>query len=242
MGFLKVFSDFKAVFSRHSGLRWQKRTKKKGKRAKNPLLGLVLTGPCLVLFFVACGSYPMKQNFEEVISENLEIKNPYFSNTSKDYVYRADIKIFKNSFSGIFIVKKLGDEHHRIAFTTEMGNKLFDFEFEAKKFKINQILPEMDKKVLIKVLKRDFFALIHEKPFIINSYSNGILTMVESELLSKKHYYLFDNGELEKLVRTESGKEKVTVLFSGINDNIADSIQIKHQKIKLTIYLKRLIS
>ncbi len=241
MGFLKIFSDFDAVFSKHSGLRWQKRTKKYGKRAKSQLLGLVLTGPCLLLF-VACGSYPKEQSFEKAISEKVEINNPYFSDSEKDYVYRADIKVFKNSFSGIFIVKKLGDEHHRIAFTTEMGNKLFDFEFEAKKLKINHILPEMNKKMLINVLKHDFFALIEEKPFSVNSYFKGDLRLSESELLSKKHYYLFENGELKKIVRTGGGKEKVSFLFSEINDNIANDIQIKHRNIKLKIYLKRLKS
>ncbi|MGI9552100.1 MAG: hypothetical protein ACR2MT_12935 [Aurantibacter sp.] len=242
MGFLKIFSGFEAVFSKHSELLWQKRTKKYGKRAKNPLLGLVLTGPCLILLFVACGSYPKKQNFEEVVSERVEINNPYFSDSSEDYVYKADIKVFKNSFSGIFIVKKMGDAHHRIAITTEMGNKLFDFEFEAKKFKINQILPEMDKKVLINVLKRDFLALIEQKPFSTNSYVKGDFEIGETLLFSKKHYYLFDNGLLKKIVRAGNGKEKVTFLFSEINDNIANDIQIKHQNIRLEIYLKRLKS
>lgn len=40
-----IFSDFKAVFVKHSGLRWQKRTKKYGKRAKKTFLSLALTGP-----------------------------------------------------------------------------------------------------------------------------------------------------------------------------------------------------
>jgi len=189
---------------------------------------------------VSCGSYPKKQNFKEVTSEKVEIYNPYFSDSTKDYVYKADIKVFKNSFSGIFIVKKLSEARHRIVFTTELGNKLFDFEFQQENFKINQILPEMDKKVLINVLKRDFFALIEEKPFAINSYSKDDLRMSESELLGKKHYYLFVKGALERIVRTANGKEKVTFLFSGINDNIASEIQILHHGIKLEIKLKAL--
>lgn len=193
-----------------------------------------------LLFSIGCGSYPKKQDFKESTFDKVEIDNLYFSDPIQDYVYKADIKIFKNSFSGIFIVKKLGDEHHRIVFTTEMGNKLFDFEFLAKNFKINHILPEMDKKVLKNVLKRDFFALIEEKPISENSYSNGDLRMIESELLSKKHYYLIEDGALKKIIRTRNGKQKVTFLFSKINDDLANNIQIKHQNIKLEINLKRL--
>jgi len=196
----------------------------------------------LVFLQLACGSYPKKQNFEEVTTEKVEIINPYFSDSIQDYVYKADIKVFKNSFSGIFIVKKLGEKHHRIVFTTEMGNKLFDFEFLQENFKINYILPEMNKKVLINVLKRDFFALIEEKPFSAKTYSKGDLRMNQADLLAKKHYYLFENGILNKIVRVGKGKEKVTFLLSGINDNIVNGIQIKHHNIKLEIYLKRLKS
>lgn len=196
----------------------------------------------LLLFLVACGSYPKKQNFKEVTSEKVEINNPYFSDPIQDYVYKADIKVFKNSFSGIFIVKKLEKQHHRIVFTTEMGNKLFDFEFLGEKFKINHILPEIDKKVLVNVLKRDFLVLIEEKPFSIKTYFKGDFKMMEAEILSKKHYYRFENGILNKIVRAGKGKEKVTFLFSQIIDNIANDIKIKHPNIKLEIYLKRLKS
>ncbi len=193
-----------------------------------------------LLVFVGCASYPKKQNFEKTISERLEILNPYFSDSAKDFVYKADIKVLKNSFSGIFIVKKLGDEHHRIVFTTEMGNKLFDFEFLQKNLKINHILPEMDKKVLKNVLKRDFLALITQKPILLRSFSKDNYTIIESELLDKRHYYYVANKKLKKIVRTANGKEKVTFLFSGINDNIASEIKIVHHNVKLEIALKAL--
>ena len=47
MDFLMIFTDFEAVFGNRNELRVQKRTKKYGKRAKKPLLGLVLTGPSI---------------------------------------------------------------------------------------------------------------------------------------------------------------------------------------------------
>jgi len=194
-----------------------------------------------ILLLSACGSYPKKQNFEETVSsKKIQVINPYFSDSFKDYVYKADIKLFKNSFSGVFIVKKLGEQHHRIVFTTELGNKLFDFEFLNKNFKINHILPEMDKKVLKNVLKRDFLALIEEKPFLTKTYSKGNFKMLETELLSKKHYYLFEDGILKKIVRANGGKEKTTFLFSVINDNIASDIAITHHNIKLKINLKKI--
>ena len=76
----------------------------------------------------------------------------------------ANINAFDNNFGGIFIVKKLGPKHHRIVFTTELGNKIFDFTFKEDSFKVNQILKELDKKLLINILKSDFKTLIMENP------------------------------------------------------------------------------
>ena len=45
MGLIRIFEDLDAVFVTHSWLGFQKATKKYSKRAKNPILGLVLTGP-----------------------------------------------------------------------------------------------------------------------------------------------------------------------------------------------------
>ncbi|MRI00818.1 hypothetical protein GH721_09795 [Kriegella sp. EG-1] len=194
----------------------------------------------LVLLVVSCASYPKKKKFKQASKAKFEIENPYFANASLDYVYKADIKVLKKSFSGIFIVKKLNNQHHRIVFTTEMGNKLFDFEFLNETFKINHILPEMDKKILINILKHDFFALIKQNPFSEKQFFKGNSKMFQSELLKKNYYYFFENEKLNKIVRTYNGKEKVTFLFSGNSDNIVSRINIQHSNIKLNIYLKKL--
>ena len=106
----------------------------------------LLSSILLILCF-SCVSYPKKKGFTETSSQQKNITNPYFSNASKDYVYKANIEAFGNSFSGLLIIKKLGNEHHRIAFTTEMGNKIFDFSFQGADFEVNHILKKMDKKI-----------------------------------------------------------------------------------------------
>jgi len=199
----------------------------------------LLSSLCVCLF-LACGSYPKKQGFSPSSGIHSKLLNPYFSNLSKDYVYKANIDAFQKSFGGIFVVKKLGEAHHRIVFTTEMGNTIFDFEFLGENFKINRILPEMDKKLLINVLKRDFLALIQENPIQTNRFGKANKAMFEARVLSKKQYYLFEQDSLKKIIRTGNGKEKVTFLFSGINDNIAKRIEILHQNIPLKIVLTAL--
>lgn len=190
----------------------------------------------ICLFMFGCASYPVKNNFETVAKSN-NIQNPYFANPDQDYVYKANIEIYDNMFGGIFIVKKLGEQNHRIVFTTEMGNKLFDFSFNKDHFKVNFILEDLNKKILINILKRDFKVLITENLNAIESYASDGQTITKSNL-DKKTYYYFTGENISKIIRANNRKEKVRFLFSEISDNIAQQIQIIHSNIKLNINLK----
>ncbi|WP_083253228.1 hypothetical protein [Flavivirga aquatica] len=189
------------------------------------------------LLFMACGSYSKKNNFQIQTTSNKTIHNPYFSNEKKDYVYKANITVYNNHFSGIFIVKKLGEANHRIVFTTEMGNKIFDFSFLNDTFKVNFIIEDIDKAILINILKKDFKTLVQEELPVIKSYSLQDTLVYETALENKKHFY-FETQQLNKITRVKNGKEKVIFLFLEINNIIANQIKISHSNIKLKINLK----
>ena len=189
---------------------------------------------CLLVF--GCASYPVKNNFQNV-DVLTDIQNPYFSDPNQDYIYKANIDVYDNAFSGIFIIKKIGKEHHRLVFTTEMGNKIFDFSFNKDDFKVNYILDDLDKKIIINILKRDFKILISEKIQTQKTYVlNG--EIIKKAGIDKKVYYYFETPELSKILRVNNGKEKVRFLFTEINGHIAQRIQILHSNIKLNINLK----
>ena len=190
------------------------------------------------VFLLSCGSYPKRHQF--VLSETTKDSNinPYFSDVAKDYVYKADISTFKKNFSGIFIVKKLGQDEHRVVFTTEMGNTIFDFSFLTIGFKVNYIVPDMNKKILIRILEKDFKALITENPLLKTSFKKNEETILECVLDDVKHYYYSKEQSLYKIIRAANGKEKVEFRFSEIDQNKAASIQVSHKKLDLNILLK----
>jgi hypothetical protein len=53
--------------------------------------------------------------------------------------------IYKNHVSGILIIKKLNKTTHRVALTSDFGNKLIDFEVSEDNFKLNYVLPDLNK-------------------------------------------------------------------------------------------------
>ncbi len=191
----------------------------------------------LSVLLVACGSYPKKQKLQATALNTQKISNIYFADKSNDYVYKANIDIYNNTFGGLLIIKKINDDEHRIAFTTEMGNKIFDFSFIGDLFKVNFIIDDLDKAILINILRNDFKVLIQESLDIIQAYKLEAQDIYEVEIGNKSYYY-FVNDSINKIIKVGNGKEKVRFLFSEINNTIATRIEIIHSNIDLSIKLK----
>lgn len=193
----------------------------------------------LTFLLLACASFPKKNNLKSINGDVPVIVNPYFSDPSMDYIYKAKINFGEKSFGGIFVVKKMGPEHHRVVFTTEMGNKLFDFSFIENKFRINFILEEMNKKILINLLKKDFFILIHKNVDILNHFQKiGDSIFHEAKIKNNTYFYLTRDDRLHKIVETKGSKAKSDYIFTELKNNRAGEIKIRHKNIRLTIDLK----
>ena len=94
----------------------------------------------LLFIVTSCATYTLEKDLKLVTLEKSIYNAPYFSNSETDYVYKANITVYGNELSGIFIVKKINETTHRAVFTTEFGNKLLDFEVSDTNFKINFIV------------------------------------------------------------------------------------------------------
>ena len=190
----------------------------------------------LVVLATSCASYPEHNNFQTVETKE-EIYNPFFSDLEQDYIYKASITVYDRHFGGVLVIKKIAAQHHRLVFTTEMGNKIFDFSIIKDEFVVNQILDDLNKGLLIKILKQDFKALTTEHLESLQGFSKEGQIIKMGKLDGKSHYY-FEDPTLNKIVRAKHRKEKVTFLFTNINDNIAKDIDIIHANFQLEIKLK----
>ncbi|MEO8515615.1 MAG: hypothetical protein ABI426_02670 [Flavobacterium sp.] len=197
----------------------------------------------LSLLLFSCKSY---QITDAVKKENTitVFKNPYFSNPETDYVYKANIEIYGNKLGGIFIAKKINDSIHRVVFTTEFGNKLLDFELSEHNFKVNYILDDLNRKIIINTLRDDFKLLLKANHTVSEVFENERFVIYKS-IDNKRFNYFFEDkkkNKLIKLVNTSKTKEKVTFEFSSENSIFAENIKISHQNIKLKIELNQIIN
>lgn len=194
-----------------------------------------------VVFFFSCKSYEISN---AVKKENTvrEFKNPYFSNPETDYVYKAHIEVYGNDVGGIFVAKRINDSIHRVVFTTEFGNKLLDFEVSEKDFKVNYILDELNKKMIVNTLRDDFRLLLKVNHQVNETFESKDFEIHKSNHKKRFNYFFVDknNSQLVRLVNASKSKEKVVFEFESKNSIFAEIIKINHQNIKLKIVLNQI--
>jgi len=195
-----------------------------------------------MLILSSCSSLNVVKGCNPVALETTEFEVSYFSNPEIDYVYKANITVYGNELSGIFIAKKINDTTHRVVFTTEFGNKLLDFEISETDFKINSIVEELDRKILINTLKTDFRLLLRSKYVIKKQYDNkeSKVFLVEDGKINNYLFISKAENKLDKIVNASKRKERINLFFTSENNIFATKIVIQHYNIKLRIELNYL--
>ena len=195
----------------------------------------------LLFVFTSCSLLTTKGYLEQVPNVNT-IENCYFSNPDKDYVYKAHIEIYKHNFSGLLIVKMINSHQHRIVFVTEFGKKIFDFEIINDSLKVNSILEDLNKKVIINTLQKDFQILVKQNNKVLKEFKKDDKIAYQTRLKEQFNYYFIsnENKELIKIINTSRKKEKMFINFDEVENEIAIKIDIIHLNIKLKIHLKYL--
>jgi len=191
----------------------------------------------IVLLFVSCKSYKLAEA-KPIQSSEKTVENLYFS-SGEDYVYKCQMDIYKNHVSGILIIKKLNETTHRVAMTSDFGNKLIDFEISENDFKLNYVLPDLDKKMVISFLKNDFRELLKRQYPVNESFENDNSKIYLSKADHKAYYLFFnkENGLLKEIVYTKNNKEKIDFTFEAKKHIFADSLNLQHKDFKINIKL-----
>lgn len=192
----------------------------------------------LLILFVSCKSYippgaVLTENKREVI------ENKYFSNTEKDYVYRANIEAFGNIISGLFIVKKTGENLHRVVLTTDFGFKMLDVEVSQDSFEIHFILEQLNRRAFVKTLEQDFKILLNPAFKVYETFTDGRSDIFKSKF-ENRNLFVFKNLEnnlIEEIKLMQNSKEIVSFSFTSENNTFAEKIKVKHSDIDLKINL-----
>ncbi len=157
--------------------------------------------------------------------------------------YKTVIDVAGRHLSGILVCKTMEDGEKRVVFINEFGSTFFDFGYKGSDFTVYNVLEQLNKKAVIKTLRKDFMMLLWEGL----DWSKMQHLQQGEELLhripiAKGDIYIVTNAGCNKVVRVENtGKNKVAILQSfGGSGTLTDSVHISHTKFQFEIALKKI--
>lgn len=159
-------------------------------------------------------------------------------------LYTTQVDVIGKHLSGLLIIKTMPDSTVRIVFSNEAGFKFFDFGFEGNDFKVYYIFSQMDKKAVIKTLRKDFELVLMRHLDAAKAYvakKEGDLYHVFPD--GRDIYYYVTDTACDHLIKMERGSKRkmvVEALLQPGADTMPDSIGIKHHNFNFTIQLQRL--
>lgn len=167
-----------------------------------------------ILIFCSCTGY--KIIGKEVISQKEWQEVYYFSDKNVDYLFRIQLQAFGNTFGGILAIKKLGNQHHRVAVLTDFGNTFFDFEFIGTEIKVHYVMPDFNKKVIVKKLAHYFQLLVYERYPIKTVVKQGTNRVVVSKLEGKRIFLKYNSTQqLINLYEASTVRKKIKIEYFG---------------------------
>ena len=173
----------------------------------------------------------------------------YFNQPDSNYLYLSEIRFLKNYFSGITAIKPQNDTIHRLVFVTEMGMKIFDFEItnpllNKKFYKIHYIMEPLSRKIILRSLANDFGLLLQDATASSRKYfiTKKDEMVVKIKAHGLRFYYIFEKDKTNyKTIRIESCLlKKARVDIWTEQNNMPDSLHIKHYGIKLNYIFRKL--
>jgi hypothetical protein len=195
----------------------------------------------VVFLNLACSQYRYMQKIKTDESCVLLFKPDFVRAT-----YKISVDVVGKHISGLLVMKQMPDSSTRIVFTNEMGFSFFDFGFlPHDRFMVYQIVPQMNKKALVKTLRKDFdlilFRSIDSSKYYALADSNLVYHAFPQS--SGINFYITDThcSQLIKMQRSSNKKPVMEAqLYDGSGGNTPDSISIRHLNFNFSISLKKI--
>lgn len=160
-------------------------------------------------------------------------------------LYNTSVNVIGKHLSGLLLFKQMPNGSIRVVFSSEMGIKFFDFEFSRQgDFKVYYILKQMNKKAVLKTLRKDFAMVLMQN--ISTDLSHTLADQQNKYYVfpkEKESIYYITDAECEQLVRieiTSKRKVKVQAIMQHYVNGLPDTIGITHRNFNFNIGLKRL--
>ncbi len=168
---------------------------------------------------------------------------PLFGDHFSSFLFKTNITLYGKNVSGLLVTKQMQPADYRVVFTTELGMKLFDFEFTDTAFTLHYCVPQFNRPSLIRTIQQDIEILLMTRisSKTIQNYSDKenqyIISKIDSGRFSDYYWRKKDDLFLTKIEHAKGKVKKTTFVLEKYADQIPTSIRIQHHDLKLNIEL-----
>ena len=200
----------------------------------------------IVILLLSSCSISFHGNLQRIEKRQLntgELKSVFNDGFNK-VLFKTQIQLYNKYFSGLLFIKSIGDNTKRIVFVTELGIKIFEFEFQNEHLEVYHCLEMFNKKVILKTLEKDINLLLMndlsaDKVKIFKDKKNGHKVYKLKKNNQNNYYYIdTETGNLIKIENSSGIFRKVIIELNDYKDGFPNKINIVHPGIKLNIQLK----
>lgn len=203
---------------------------------------------CL-LSFASCAPSPYRHLQEATLVDGSAMKfKPIFEKELYRCVVDGKYLVKKFHLTGVLFFKEMPDSSTRVVFQNEMGFAFFDFEWSREGvFNVNQVIPQLDKKAVVKVLQKDIEMLLMKN---LSNFTETVFWKNKElyhrfPLTSGYAYYITPDSVGAPLLRIENAGEKkkvttISLFGKDISASMPDSVFIKHHRAHFTIQLTKI--
>jgi len=171
-----------------------------------------------------------------------EVRTPVFGDNKTEAVFHGSIEVYEHDLSGVFALKKESEEKYRMVLMSEMGMSLLDLSFTSRDYQVNYCIDPILKKALLNLIYHDFLLLsVAPKPESLKQgkRQNAGTQFISYKKKDSRDFYFFDKKSMVQII-SKAFLNRTNIQFAEINAGIADSIQIRHNPVKLKMALKRI--
>jgi hypothetical protein len=192
----------------------------------------------ITLFFSCSTKGLIKSDFDIK-----NIQNSEFQNSDSTILFKTEINIFKNEFSGITVIKPTENQSHRIVFLNEVGMKFFDLEISNDTFIVHQMFEPLNKKSFINMLVSDFKTMLFYEIDIDNSQiyqSQKTKYFVLKSENKRTFYYLNNDFYYHSIIKKSFLRTVQKFNFIYNPQNMFKEIYIEHKNINFEMNFERI--
>lgn len=202
----------------------------------------LLLSSFLVCTIYSCTLGHYKKLIPVASTEALPLK-PIFGDHFNSFLFKTNLTVYGKRFSGLLVTKQLQPADYRVIFTTELGMKLFDFEFTDTAFTLHYCVPQFNRPALLKTIQQDLEILLMTKrssqtiTYLKDEGGNYTIGKTGKEKFCNYYFREQNSLHLLKIEHAKGQVKKTTFVLEKYTDDIPERIVIQHHDIKLKIEL-----